>query len=307
MVESREARMTMVRLAMRKPRGAPTKLLQGLVGDSDENIARIAVRELIRRRLPECDNFLLQRMATVPDSVRRVIGRAIGQSGFEQYWERFDRLDKPTRRSAGRAIMKLFTDSANRLARRIAAGSVGDRVKAMQIAHELEMSEPLRAVLLQACADTSPKVRSKAVQVLGQLSQFPSDALMDRVLTDPDARVRANAIEVLENRQATQYIPILTDRARQASNRERANAIKALHRMRVGAAAPQLLAMLKDARAEHRISALWTLRQIGIWQMVNEVARLAREDDNVKVRRYAIGVLRAVASAVQQQKKKGSA
>ncbi len=66
-------------------------------------------------------------------------------------------------------------------------------------------------------------------------------------------------------------------------------------------AAGQLIQMLRDSRPEHRISALWTLRQIGWWQMLNEVGRLAKEDGNQKVRRYALGVLKGVAELAKSQ------
>jgi hypothetical protein len=107
--------------------------------------------------------------------------------------------------------------------------------------------------------------------------------------------VRANAIEVMETRPQDDLLQMLTQRAMSSHNRERANAIKALHRMKVAASASQLISMLRDARPEHRISALWTLRQIGWWQLLNEVGRVAKDDSNLKVRRYALGVLKNVA------------
>ena len=67
----------------------------------------------------------------------------------------------------------------------------------------------------------------------------------------------------------------------------------------------QLLHMLQDERPEHKISAMWALKQIGIWQLLSEVGRLAKQDTDLKVRRYAFTVLRGVAEmvAVQRQKK----
>jgi len=106
--------------------------------------------------------------------------------------------------------------------------------------------------------------------------------------------VRANAIEVMENRPQAQLLPVLTQRALSTNSRERANAIKALHAMKVSASASQLIGMLRDGRPEHRISALWTLRQIGWWQLLNEVGRVAKDDSNLKVRQYALGVLKNV-------------
>ena len=140
--------------------------------------------------------------------------------------------------------------------------------------------------------------------LLGQGSAALPELLIDRVLNDPDERVRANAIEVIDQRHDPQYLPLLSRIARSHHNRERANAIKALHAMRVGTAAPQLIAMLRDPRPEHRISALWALRQVGLWQMLREVARLAKTDSDTRVRRYALGVIRTIAADVEQRKGK---
>src|SRR5207237_1498394 len=112
--------------------------------------------------------------------------------------------------------------------------------------------------------------------------------------------------EVLEDSMNESYVPLLAERARSTHNRERANAIKAMGKMRVSTATSQLLNMLRDARSEHRISALWVLRQIGWWQLIGEVGKLAKEDDNTRVRRYALTILRGVAELVQSQKAKSA-
>jgi HEAT repeat protein len=125
-------------------------------------------------------------------------------------------------------------------------------------------------------------------------------------VNDADARVRANTIEALEAKGDRQFVPVLAQRARDAGTaRERANAVKALHTMKVSTASNQLLLMLRDDRPEHRISALWALRQIGWWQLLGEVGRLAKADGNLKVRRYALAVLRGVAEAAQAQQQPG--
>jgi hypothetical protein len=73
--------------------------------------------------------------------------------------------------------------------------------------------------------------------------------------------------------------------------------------MRVGTVAAQLAGMLRDERSEHRISGLWALRQIGWWQLLSDVGRLAKEDQNLRVRRYALGILRSVAEMAEQRQK----
>jgi HEAT repeat protein len=145
------------------------------------------------------------------------------------------------------------------------------------------------------CNHPNARVRSKAVALIGESPAVAPDAILEKVLNDADPRVRANAIEVLESRRSAEYVPLLAQRARSSHSRERANAIKAMHRLRVSTASTQLLSMLRDDRPDHRISALWALRQIGWWQLLNEVGKLAKQDTNLRVRRYAIGVLRNVA------------
>ncbi len=301
-----EARLRLLRIAARRKRGSSTRLLLTFLADPDERLVRMAAREILRRKPAEYENVLLQLMTNAAPSVRRVIGRTIGQAGFEQFWQRFDRLDHPTRRQAGRAMVKLLPDAVQRLERRLAAGPPEQRIKAMQMAQELGLSEQLATALARLCDDPNPRLRSKAVSALGHVSSFPAEVLVDRLLQDTDARVRANAIEVLEAQPQRQLVAVLAERARAASSRERANAIKALHGMRVGSAANQLNVMLHDNRPDHRISALWALRQTGIWQLLMEVGRLAKEDDNLRVRRYALNVLRGVAELAKEQKAKAA-
>jgi HEAT repeat protein len=297
------SRLRLLRVAARRPRGASVQLLRNFLADPDERLVRMAAREIVRRRPQDFENMLLQLMTQSSESVRRVVGRAIGQAGFENFWSRFDRLDRNTRRSAGKAMLKMLPDAVQRLSRRLLSGPIEQRLKAMQIAHELGLGELMKPALMQLSGDPNAKLRSKAVAILGELGEVPSDVLLDRVLNDSDARVRANAIEVLEAKHKEQYLPMLAERARSnlTNNRERANAVKALHRMKVRQATIALHAMLLDPRPEHRISAMWALRQIGWWHLLNDVGRLAKEDQNLRVRRYALGVLKSVSEMLKAQ------
>jgi HEAT repeat protein len=300
-------RLRLLRLAMARPAGASSALLRTMLSDPDERLARLAVRELVRRRAPDFDNALIGVMASSPQSVRKIISRSVGQVGFESFWDRFDRLDKATRRAAGRAMIKVLPDALSRLERRLRSGPIEQRLKAMQMTGELGVADAVAPLLLQICADPNARLRSKAVALLADIDFMPPDLLMEKALNDADARVRANAVEVLEARHRTEFIPLLTQRARGGDNRERANAIKALARMRVGAAASQLVNMLQDQRPEHRISAMWAMKQIGVWQMLKEVGRLAKEDPHLRVRRYAMNVLRRVADMVRGNEGEGPA
>jgi HEAT repeat protein len=121
-------------------------------------------------------------------------------------------------------------------------------------------------------------------------------------LNDEDPRVRANAIEVVEKRNDAEYIPMLAQRARSSHNRERANAVKALGKMKLSIAQQALSSMLEDERGDHRISALWALRQIGLWRLLNQVAQMARFDKNLKVRRYALTLIKSIVEEEQSRR-----
>ena len=281
-------------------------LIKSFLSDPDERLARLAVREMVRRRPADFENMLIKLTTSASESVRKVISRAVGQVGFDHFWDKWDRLDGETRKAAGRAMLKVLSDGLKRLERKIRSGPVDQRIKAISIAQELQVGDPLEAVLKQACADPNPKLRSKAVLVLAEITGTPPEVLLEKVLHDVDPRVRANAIEVLEAKHRVEYVPLLTSRARSPHSRERANAIKALASMRMAAAAPHLIQMMQDERPEHRISGLWALREMGVWNMVNEVGKLAKDDPNLRVRRYAMAVLRSVAEMIQNTRKTGS-
>jgi HEAT repeat protein len=297
-------RLRLLRLAMRRPRASSVGLLRSFLADPDERLARLAAREIVRRRPPDYENILIQAMASSPESVRRIIARSVGQVGFENFWERFDRMDKSTRRSAGRAMLKVLPDGMQRLERKLRAGSVEQRMKAVTMAQELGVADALANVLMQVCADANPKLRSKAVGLLAEVQTVTPDAVLEKALNDVDPRVRANAVEVLENKHRVDFVPLLTKRARSSNSRERANAIKAMHRMRVETASSQLVNMMQDERPDHRISALWAMKQIGFWQMLREVAGLAKDDPNMRVRRYAAAILKSLADIVKENRAK---
>jgi HEAT repeat protein len=295
-------RLRLLRIAMLRKKPSGVQFLRSLLTDEDERLMRMAAREIVRRRPPDFENMLLQLMVNAPASVRRVVSRALGHSGFENYWDRFDGLDRPTRKHAGKAMMKLLPDAAQRLSRRLIAGPVEQRLKALQMTQELGLAEALREAIMGLTSHAHPKVRSKAISVLGEIPSAGVELLVERIVSDADSRVRANAIEVLENRRDPQLIPMLFERAKNATNRERANAIKALSKMRVGNLGPVLQAMLQDQRPEHRISAMWALKQMGWWKLLHDIGRIAKEDTNIRCRRYAVGVLKNVAEMVQASK-----
>jgi hypothetical protein len=299
------ARLRLLRIACRR-RPTASHLLTSFMNDPDERLARMATREIIRRRPVDYENTLLQRLSSAPDSIRRVIGRSVGQSGFEQFWNRYDKLDKTMRKQAGRALLKLLPDSIPRLSRKLAGGPMEQRLQAMQMIQELKLADQMVETLLGMCSDPSPRLRSRSVSLLAEVPALAPDLLIERLLADTDSRVRANAIEILENKFKDSFVPMLIQRARAGSNRERANSIKVMHKLRMNVFGASLQVMLNDPRPEHRISAMWALKQTGWWNLISEVGRMAKADTDLKVRRYAVGVLKAASELIREQRLKAA-
>jgi HEAT repeat protein len=176
----------------------------------------------------------------------------------------------------------------------------------MQMIQELKLAESMVEALLALCSDPSPRLRSRAISLLAEVPLLAPDTLIEQLLSDTDSRVRANTIEILETRHKEEFVPMLIQRARAGTNRERANAIKAMHKLRMNVFGASLQAMLTDPRPEHRISSMWALKQTGWWNLIGEVGQMAKADPDLKVRRYALGVLKAASELIREQRMKAA-
>jgi HEAT repeat protein len=235
--------------------------------------------------------------------VRQVVGRAVGEAGFRAFWKKYDKLDDKTRKSAGRAVVKILPDATRRVASLLTRGSSEDRVRAIRMARETELIEGLRPVVERLCKDHDANVRSSAVSAVGDLRPVPAELLVDRATHDGDPRVRSNAIEILESTTGGQHAKVFAERVGSEHARERATAIKALYGVAPGTAARALGEMLRDGRSEHRVSALWAVNRVKCWQRLGEVGRIAKEDPQLSVRQYALGVLKAAADEIRQERR----
>jgi hypothetical protein len=190
-------------------------------------------------------------------------------------------------------VLKLLPEVVGLIQRRL-HGPMDQVLRGLQMAAELDLADAIGEQVFPLLKHPQPRVRSKAVSLLGAQKAMPPELLLGAALADTDARVRANAIEVLERRGTPDYLPVLAERARSGHNRERANALKAMHGLKVSSSLQQLAAMLQDDRPEHRVSGLWAVRQLGLFQLMPDIGRLAQLDESFKVRRYAMAVLKGM-------------
>jgi len=62
------ARLNVLRVGIKRKRGASVKLIQSYLTDPDERLMRMAAREIIRRKPADYENMLLQMMTSAPES-----------------------------------------------------------------------------------------------------------------------------------------------------------------------------------------------------------------------------------------------
>lgn len=207
--------------------------------------------------------------------------------------------------SAAHRFLESHPQEQAQLEQMLAAGSTDEMVRALCVVGELALAGRHAARVRACCDHANPKVRSKAVLMLGDLLSADREddeaaKRLEAALVDADDRVRANAIEVLEQTGRRELAALLEARSRLGRNRERANAIKAMSGLRLCDPQRPLFEMLRDRRDAHRLSALWAVERTGQWKLLEEVARIARSDSNVCVRRCAGASVRRIAQRMRR-------
>ncbi len=266
--------------------------------DDDALLARVALRHLVLRDYKGLTQLTVRLVASVHAEVRMMAERELTRLGFGRLWQHWDQLEPATRRSAGRALMKIDSNFHRHLAERM-GGSKDDRFRAVKIARELSQERFFEPQLIKLVRDTDERVASSAAMALGAMQDSPVAAReLTAALDHPDDRVRSNAVESLEKmHQVDQARQKLQELAATSGNRSRATALKALLSLPAGGAVPALDAMLGDPDPKHRISALWVAEQMGVIAVGRKIAELAANDQDAKVRLRAMRIFRLLAAA----------
>ena len=263
-----------------------TPLLRLLMDADDEVVARIARRELARRRPLEVP--LQAVLADRPGAQATEKRPSPPPVSFDRYWHAFDRMTEPERVAYGRRMIARTPMATALLRRYLASRNAEDRLRAVRIIAMMNLLSAFEDDLYQLGRDSDPQVRSAAVAALGRLESRTSRRIVNDALHDIDPRVEANAVEAVAQRaDEDDVVRTLLPKLASPDNRVRANAIKALLQLHVRDAAETLLRMLADENRMHRISALWLIERLGLFTLAARVMNVAQDDRDPQVRQRA--------------------
>lgn len=288
--EDAVGRLFVLRALMAMSHEAADEQIGAMCFDADANVARIALRHLIRRRWRGLDRLMARLLTSPHGRVRDLAQAALLPRGFSRFWDHWPLMPAATRRAAGRAIRKIDPQFNQRLLERMSDPDVDVRLRAVMMTRELGLETFFERRLLDLSDDRDAHVASAAVRALGGIGESSRVTnQLEQSLTHTDDRVRANAIESIQQLQATEQVEqALREMAVSGrGNRSRANAVRALLSLPAADAMPALLRMLGDGEASHRLSALWVVRDLGVAEAARRVAELAKTDRDPAVRREA--------------------
>jgi len=291
-------RLAGLRRLMRQDEEAGDEAIATLCFDREPTVARIALRHLLRRQWSGLNRLMVRLMSEGDPSVKQIVQQQLSPVGFDRLWVNWPQMSEQTQRTAGRALMKIDRSFHRKIARRMADRDPAARLQAVMMVRTLEQESYFEPQLLMLARDPDVRVASAAVKGLGAIgdSKTAGEVLVAS-LDHPDDRVRSNAIESLEGRPGSDVVvEKLLSISEGRGNRSRAAAIKALMALPLSEAVGALQRMLRDGDQRHRLSALWVVQRLSLLPLVREVGELARFDDDPRVRRRAVRVVREMAT-----------
>lgn len=255
--------------------------------DAAAEVARIAMRFLIRRRWSGLITLLPRLVNSPHDEVRHLAGKHLAPLGFARLWNAWPKLAAQQRLVLGRAVIKIDSYFHKHLADRLVSSTRADRLRALSIIQGLNQGPYFEEALLVLAESEDHVIASAAVGTLGSAPSAVTEAMLHKALDHDNSRVRANAVEALRHIQATGHVQRLAEMAEADEPRPRANAIGALMQMRADDALAALNRMLHDERSTQRASALWLINSMGLIELARHVAELAVSDPSDQVQKRA--------------------
>jgi hypothetical protein len=205
-------------------------------------------------------------------------------------------LSTPQALALARAAQVIDSMTDVKLARTLSStlvtseGSVDmpEAARLLEILEEISVGTRIMPSLIRLMRHSDPRLRSKAVLMVGRANKSPG--WLRQRLAETDPRVRANAIEALWGIDSDTSRQILQAMLQDPSSRVAANAIVGLYQLGESSAVAELAKMAAHQSPMFRASAGWAIGQTADCRFADTLARMLQES-NVAVRRQAFASL----------------
>jgi|GEM_PF-1009591 len=271
----------------------------GFTSDSDPNIARIALRHLIRSKWKDLAQLLLKLVNTGQPEIQKLATHYLSTVGFDRLWNAWPRLGPQQQLAAGKALIKIDPQFHKHVGEKLSYLDRPTQLRALSIITALNQGHAFEQALIALSKCDDEVVVSAAVRALGTTPTTQSIQALQTSLDHGDSRVRANAVEALQQTQSTEHIEKLIEMAEEDEPRPRASAINALLDLRAGEAMSSLVAMLAHPTPAHRTSALWLVDHLGLITLARQVAEMSLDDRDNHVRHQAREVVQRLIEAMK--------
>jgi HEAT repeats len=227
--------------------------------------------------------------STDPETIDPLVARLMGHGMLlEALCD--PELNRAQAVALGRNAIRITPAVDAALARALADSQTGqgavvikDAGRVMDLLCEVGDASRMMTSMLRLLRHTDPRLRSRAVKIVGRGSKSPT--WVRNRLNDPDPRARANAIESLWSLDTAAVHGLLRFAAREDGHpRVTANALLGLYYLGDIYALRELVNMAANASGGMRASAAWAMGETGdlrfryaLRQMLNDEDKIARK------------------------------
>jgi HEAT repeat protein len=269
--------------------------LQLLVDQFAQNppLAGKAMRDMVESDGNTFTQQALGLLKTVPvgPGTNYILALLLRDTSFLSKLSDPDLFSLPEATEIAKRVQKLDPSFDVRIVKQIAsAASNADQLEAATAERLLELMSAfsdlsrILPVLAELLKHPSPRIRSKAVLLIGRASA--NAKLAESHLKEADKRVRANAIEALWGNSSNEARSILSAAASDSNNRVAANAALGLYKLDETYSIAIILDMAENPSPIFRLSAVWTMSETQDPRFLGTLAKLIGDADQ-RVRQLA--------------------
>jgi len=162
--------------------------------DEDPQVQAAAVSQLRQRNLSNTLSLLLGRLESPHHVVRQAARASLAEYSFKRYLASFDILNEVARRSTGKLVKRIDTQTIPLLREQFETDSRTRRLRAVQMAIVMELCDEFEDEALELMADPDHVVRAESARLLGYCTTPTAKSALKTALADGSVVVREAAV-----------------------------------------------------------------------------------------------------------------